>query len=168
MADFLKRTPVEYNGVFNLIASDWLLITAEHEGKVNTMTASWGGFGHLWNKYVAYFFIRPQRYTKTFVDAQDMVSLCALGESYRKALNYLGTVSGRTEDKIKKAELTVLHDNGTPYFEQAHTVFICKKLFMQNLTEESFIEKSIIGSFYPEKDFHTMYVAEIKNILVKK
>ena len=38
---------------FKLIDKDWLLITAEKDGKVNTMTASWGGLGILWNKKVA-------------------------------------------------------------------------------------------------------------------
>ena len=28
---------------FKLIGNDWMLLTAEKEGKVNTMTASWGG-----------------------------------------------------------------------------------------------------------------------------
>ena len=53
---------------FEMIGKDWLLITAEKDGKVNTMTASWGGVGVLWNKKVAYIFIRPQRYTKEFVE----------------------------------------------------------------------------------------------------
>lgn len=36
---------------FKLIGKDWMLITAEKEGKVNTMTASWGGFGVMWGIY---------------------------------------------------------------------------------------------------------------------
>jgi len=35
---------------------------------LNTITASWGGFGVLWGKNVAFIFIRPQRYTKEFVE----------------------------------------------------------------------------------------------------
>jgi flavin reductase (DIM6/NTAB) family NADH-FMN oxidoreductase RutF len=154
--------------LFKLIADDWMLITAEHKGRVNTMTASWGGFGHIWNKYAAYFFIRPQRYTKTFVDAQDTVSLCVLGGSCRDTLNYLGTASGRNEDKIEKAHLTVLYEDGTPYFAESQTVFICKKLFSQPFTEQSFYDKNIISACYPEKDFHTLYIAEIQQILVRE
>ncbi len=30
---------------FKMIGSDWMLITAEKNGTVNTMTASWGGVG---------------------------------------------------------------------------------------------------------------------------
>ena len=49
---------------FDKIGKDWLLISATKSGKTNTMTASWGTLGHLWNKDVAIIFIRPQRYTK--------------------------------------------------------------------------------------------------------
>lgn len=55
--------------VFHMIGKEWLLVTAEKEGKVNTMTASWGGLGVMWGKNVAYIVLRPQRYTKEFVDA---------------------------------------------------------------------------------------------------
>ena len=35
---------------WKMIGDEWMLITAEKAGKVNTMTASWGGMGILWNK----------------------------------------------------------------------------------------------------------------------
>ena len=50
---------------FNLIGKEWLLISATDGNKCNTMTASWGGLGVIWNKNVATVYIRPQRYTET-------------------------------------------------------------------------------------------------------
>ena len=38
---------------FQMIGKEWLLVTAEKEGKANTMTASWGGVGIMWGKPVA-------------------------------------------------------------------------------------------------------------------
>ena len=35
---------------FQMIGKEWLLVTAEKEGKTNTMTASWGGVGIMWGK----------------------------------------------------------------------------------------------------------------------
>lgn len=35
---------------FQMIGKDWMLVTAEKDGKVNTMTASWGGAGVMWGK----------------------------------------------------------------------------------------------------------------------
>ena len=140
----LKFTPFD-------LKNEWMLVTAEKDGKVNTLTASWGGLGIMWNKEVAFVVIRPQRYTKSF----------------KKKLSYLGNTSGRDEDKIAKAELTIVHDNGIPYFEEAHTSIFVKKLFVQPITEDSFLDKGIIGHWYPAKDFHYLYIAEITKVLEK-
>ena len=57
---------------FTKIGKEWMLITAgamaEH---CNTMTASWGAMGVMWGKNVVSVYIRPQRYTKEFVDAEE-------------------------------------------------------------------------------------------------
>ena len=72
---------------FTKIGKEWMLITAGDEKKSNTMTASWGGVGIMWGKNVATAYIRPQRYTKEFVDAEDMYTLSFFKEEYRKALD---------------------------------------------------------------------------------
>ena len=38
---------------FKLIGKDWMLITSGNKEKFNTMTASWGSIGVLWNKNIA-------------------------------------------------------------------------------------------------------------------
>jgi hypothetical protein len=35
---------------FEMIGGSWMLITAGTEDSFNSMTASWGGMGFLWNK----------------------------------------------------------------------------------------------------------------------
>ena len=77
---------------FQMIGKEWLLVAAEKEGKINAMTASWGGVGVMWGKNVAFLVIRPQRYTKEFIDVSETVSLSVLGEAYRKTLGYFGSV----------------------------------------------------------------------------
>lgn len=149
------------------LKNEWMLVTAEKDGKVNTLTASWGGLGIMWNKEVAFVVIRPQRYTKEFIDGADSFSLTFFDKSFKKKLSYLGNTSGRDEDKIAKAELTIVHDNGIPYFEEAHTSIFVKKLFVQPITEDSFLDKGIIGHWYPAKDFHYLYIAEITKVLEK-
>ena len=39
---------------FQMIGKEWLLVTAEKDGKANTMTASWGGVGVMWDRNVHY------------------------------------------------------------------------------------------------------------------
>jgi flavin reductase (DIM6/NTAB) family NADH-FMN oxidoreductase RutF len=150
---------------FKLIGSDWMLITAKKGEKTNMMTASWGGVGILWNKPVATIYVRPQRYTKEFIDNEEYFSLCVLPEEYRQILNYCGTKSGRDEDKIAETKLTIDESEKAPIFKESRLVLICKKLYAQDLTEQSFIDKSLVEKNYQAKDFHTMYIAEIEKIL---
>lgn len=153
---------------FTMIGKEWMLVSARKpDGSINTMTASWGGVGILWNKEVAFVFIRPQRYTKEFIDAQDQITLSFYDESYRKTLSYLGTISGKDEDKIAKANLHPIVEEGAVYFEEANTVLICKKLFEQPLDPKGFFDPALIEKNYPNNDFHAMYIVEITKVLSK-
>ena len=152
---------------FQMISKDWMLVTAEKDGKANTMTASWGGLGVMWGKNVAYIVLRPQRYTKEFVDAVDTFSLSFLSNDHRDTLNYLGTKSGRDEDKIAKSGLTLTHEDGVPYFAEAQTVLLCRKMYAQVFDPACFIAKDAEQQWYPKKDYHTLYIAEITDILTK-
>lgn len=163
---FQEIKPSELNkNPFTMIGKEWLLVTAGDEQKANTMTASWGGLGVMWGKEVAFIVIRPQRYTKEFIDSQDHLSLCVLNESHRKTLSYLGTVSGREEDKIQKSGLTLAFNESAPYFQEADTVLICKKLYAQEFHPECFLDTQLDQKWYPDHDYHTMYVCEIEKIL---
>ena len=71
---------------FTLIGDQWMLITAGTPDHCNTMTASWGGVGVIWGAPAATCYIRPQRYTKEFVDQNEYFSLCFFDESYREKL----------------------------------------------------------------------------------
>ena len=153
--------------VFRVIGKDWLLVTAEAEGKANAMTASWGGMGIMWGKPVAYIFLRPSRYTKEFIDKSEGLTLSVFAEDRRKMMNYFGTVSGRDEDKIAKAGLTACHDNGRTYFDEARVTMLCRKLYAQELKQACFIDKACDEKWY-NNDYHTMYIVEIEKILVQE
>lgn len=158
-ADQFRKNP------FQLIGKDWMLITAGNEEKVNTMTASWGGLGVMYGKNVAFVVIRPQRYTKEFVDREETFSLSFFDKEYRKTLNYLGTVSGRNEDKIAKSGLTLVRHEATPYFDEAELVLLCRKLFRQPLSTDGLLEEKLNTTWYRNGDYHTLYIAEVTKIL---
>ena len=46
----------------------WMLVTAGALDSWNTMTASWGGMGVLWDKKICVCFVRPTRYTYEFME----------------------------------------------------------------------------------------------------
>lgn len=168
MSNFHEISTKELSGnTFKMIGNDWMLVTAEKENQVNTMTASWGGFGVMWGKDVAFIVIRPQRYTKEFVDSAKTFSLSFFDDKDKSILAYCGKVSGRSEDKIQKTGLITAYHEETPYFSQAKTVLICKKLYNQPMHKEGFTDANLYENWYHNNDVHTIYIAEITKILVR-
>ncbi|MBU5470393.1 flavin reductase [Falcatimonas sp. MSJ-15] len=158
---------LEFNP-FTKIGKDWMLITAGDEKKANTMTASWGGVGVLWGKNVVYIFVRESRYTKEFIDNGDSFSLTFFDKNFSKSgLKYLGAVSGRDEDKIKNANMSVDYYDDVPYIDEGNVVFICKKLSETKIEKEQFIDSDIDEKWYKDGNYHTMYVGEITQILAR-
>ena len=133
---FKEIAPEELQeNAFKVIGKDWLLVTGTAEGKSNAMTASWGGMGVMWGKPVAFLVIRPQRYTKEFID---------------------------------KAGLTAVEDNGRVYFEEARMAMVCRKLYAQEMQEGCLLDAGSKAKWYPDKDYHTLYIVEIEKMLVKE
>ncbi len=165
---FKEISPYEAENIFKLWNKDWALITAKHGDKVNMMTASWGLCGILWNKPVAVCFIRPQRYTFKFTEASDRLSLTFYDEKYRNELTLCGRKSGKDVDKIKETGFTLATDeSGTPYFEEAKLVMICRKLYVDDLKKSAFIDPELLKN-YPSDDFHRVYICEIEKLLQKE
>lgn len=153
---------------FKMIGKDWMLITAQKDEKVNSMTASWGGMGVMWGKNVAFVVVRKSRYTKELIDGSDTFSLSFFDrDKYGKILSYMGSTSGRDEDKIEKSGLTVKHCKGIPFFSEATKVITCKKMCCQPINLESLIDEGIENQWYKDKDYHDLYIGEIVDILVK-
>ncbi|MEE1003452.1 MAG: flavin reductase family protein [Acutalibacteraceae bacterium] len=149
-----------------LVSDEWMLVAAGNEDNYNMMTASWGYFGEMWGKDTAVTVIRPQRYTKEFIDNEEYFSLSFYGDN-KDIHKICGKKSGRDTDKAKGSGLTPVFDNNTVYFEQARLVVICKKIYCQKIEPECFVDKSIIDKWYDD-DFHYAYVGEIEKVLIKE
>lgn len=168
MSDFKEIAPKDLEkNPFQMIGSDWMLLTSKAGDQVNTMTASWGGVGIMWGKPVAYLVIRSSRFTKELIDKSQTLSISFLGKEHKKTLGYLGSVSGREEDKIKKSGLSVVYENDIPYFQEANTVMLCRNLFTQELTLDHLLEQDFIQKWYSDHDLHSLYIVEIEKVLTK-
>ena len=168
MNEFVKINAEEWSAnPFHAIGKQWMLLTAGGAEKSNPMTASWGGVGILWNKPVAYLFIRPQRYTYQLAENGDTMTACFFKEEHRATLSYCGTHSGREGDKAEKCGLTpILHESGAVYYKEAKTVLVLQKLYVDTLKEEGFVDESLLSN-YKNGDFHRVYICEIKEVLQK-
>ena len=155
-----------------MIAKEWMLVTAGNRDRgYNTMTASWGHLGSIWGHGgglpTAVIYLRPQRYTKEFVDREELFTICVFPEAYKKDLGYLGRVSGRDEDKVAATSLTPVFDGEYTYFAEAKLVLVCRKLYQSTLQEDGFIDKAILTDNYPNRDLHDMYIGEIVKVLAE-
>lgn len=169
MASELKSVSIYdiKDNAFKLIADDWMLVTAGTPESFNTMTASWGTLGELWNRKIAVCFVRPSRHTYQFMEREDIFSLSFFDEQYRDALNFCGTKSGRDVDKMAHTGLIpVASNHGTVYFEQARLVLVCRKLYIHDIDPGRFLDPKIEKQ-YPQKDYHRMYVGEILETLIR-
>ena len=157
--------PDQLESACRLIGKDWMLVCAGD----NAMTASWGGMGVLWNKPVAFVFIRPQRHTYNMTEQNDRMALAFFDESYRATLRYFGTHSGRDEDKFAATGLcrTPHPQNGTLYPAEAHLVLFCRKLYVDDLKKDHFLDPALLAN-YSADDFHRMYVCEIEEAWIKE
>lgn len=153
-----------------MIGQQWTLITAADQahGKVNAMTASWGGMGVLWSKKVAYIFVRPQRYTHGLLDSQEIFTLGFLPESCRKALQYCGAHSGQSEDKLANCGLHGRMGGRDPSHRRVGGHAGLPQALRHELDPSCFTDREADARYYPDRDYHTMYVGEILKVLVKE
>jgi len=165
---FKKIEVSEIGNVFNLIGKDWMLISAGDEKNINTMTASWGTLGVMWNKNVAMIGVRPERYTYEFIEKNEYFTLSFFDEKHKKDLVYLGTKSGRDEDKIEKSNLNLVKGENLPYFQEAKLVIKCKKIFRNEIGENNFLDSNINSWYDGPNDIggkHIFYIGEIVEVL---
>ncbi|MGN0342502.1 MAG: flavin reductase [Roseburia sp.] len=152
---------------FTQIGQEWMLVSAGDETKANTMTASWGGVGVMWGKNVATIYIRASRYTKEFIDSHDTFSITFLDKAYKNEMKLLGTVSGRNQDKMAEAKLHFNYSMDTPFVDEGNLVLICRKLSATPITKDQFVDSQIQEKWYSDEDYHTMYIGEILQIMVR-
>ena len=165
---FHSINPKDLTGnVFSMIGDRWMLITAGTAQHCNTMTAAWGGLGVFWGEASATCYIRPQRYTKEFVDREDYFTLSFFSDEWKPALTVCGKTSGRDTDKIAQCGLTpVAAECGAPYFQQAELVMVCRKRYVQDM-DAAAIPQDVKEKFYPQQDYHTMYIGHVIEVLQK-
>lgn len=142
---------------------EWAIVAAGGKKRHNAMTISWGGFGIMWGRPVVTIYLRPQRYTRGFVEKKSRFSLNFMPQTkkYRDAMTYIGRVSGRDEDKMAQVGLEFNLEDKTPTIKDAELIFQCRVLYRGRIEKQNFIERDMAKEYYPEKDYHFVYIAEI-------
>ncbi len=167
--NFKRLSALEWkDNIFQRIGTDWMLICAGKEGETNAMTASYGGFGHLFHKPVAHIYVRPERHTYSLIEKENTFSLGFFNDpAMRSALQFCGRESGKNQDKLAACHLTSAFHNNTPYIEQADVNVICRVIYKQDLDPDALYDASTRTQNYASGGIHRMYIGEIVDILQK-
>lgn len=149
--------------LFELWDRKWFLLACgDFAGRrFNSMTVSWGAMGIMWNRPFAMIVVRPQRYTRGFLEQFDNFTLSAFPEQYKKQLDVLGTQSGREMDKINFAGLTAIASAqvSSPSFDEAELIVECRKMYFDDYEPRNFLAPGIARMY--DGDYHRMYFGEI-------
>ena len=148
------------NGVKNGV-----LITGKADGRVNSMTISWGMVGVEWGKPVFITFVRESRFTRSLLEKNGEFTVnIPLDDSAKKILGYCGAKSGRDVDKAKEIGLT---------YEEPETISVpgVKELpltlAMTEENREKFYPQNVESSFSgANRDTHIAYYGEIVDAYV--
>ena len=127
---------------FERFDRDWALLTAGTMERFNSMTISWGSMGTIWNKPIITVYVRPDRYTWSFLQEHDTFTVSFYPARYRDALMKMGRLSGRDADKPKAAGLTPAAAGDTVTFAEAEQTFLCKKIYMNQLNYDAVLEEA--------------------------
>ena len=103
-----------------------------------------------------------------YYNPDEVVGGKTMREQLRFAMSYWHTLCGDGTDMFgigtvdkSYGGLTPMEIDGSMSFQESETVIVCKKLFYQDIDPEGFVDKTIDGVCYPEKDYHRMYVGEV-------
>lgn len=157
MKDFINKAFEVYN-------KEWALVTAGNENSFNTMTISWGGLGTIWNKPVATVYVKPIRYTHSFLDANEYFTVSFYDEKYKDQLTLLGRKSGRDCDKVAEAGFTPVKAGESMTFKQAKLTLLCKKIYRQDLITDT-MPQYAVDTYYIDEAPHTMFIGEVVDII---
>ncbi|MBR1517356.1 MAG: flavin reductase [Bacteroidales bacterium] len=156
------------------IFQDAAALTVGKPGNMNSMTIGWGSFGILWghDSHVATVYVRKSRFTHHLMEENETFTIEAFPPEYSEKLKYLGTASGRDEDKMRGCGMTVkTMPCGAPAFEEGNIIIECRKIFTTDYAT-TLMDSTVVQRWYTKgEDFdniHTAYVGEITGIWVKK
>ena len=149
---------------FDQFDKEWALVTSGGINKHNSMTVSWGGMGILWNKRVITIYIKPCRYTYSFMEENDYFVVSFFKEEYRRSLAVMGSNSGRDVNKDKLSGLTPIEHDKVTIYKEAYLTFVCKKIYYNDLVLEN-VPEDAKGKYYIKEKQHRMYVGEIVEVI---
>jgi flavin reductase (DIM6/NTAB) family NADH-FMN oxidoreductase RutF len=142
-----------------------LLVTEGDDRKPNAMTIGWGLLGTMWAKPVCIVAVRHSRHTFKLMEEAKSWAVCLPAKGMETTLDFCGTKSGRTYDKFKECKLTAKKGIviESPYIEECPVHIECATIFKTDMRPGQ-LETKIEAEMYKTKDFHMLYMGEVKGV----
>jgi len=135
------------------------LTVKDNQGKINTMTISWGFPGFLWAKPHFITVVRPQRYTREFLKTADSFTVSVPFGHMEEALRICGVKSGRDIDKSTVVTFQDAKSVSSPVVAGCDFYYECKINYQDTLHKDK-IPEATYAAFYKD-DWHDFFIGEI-------
>ena len=140
-------------------------LTVSNGDKVNTMTVSWGFIGFIWNKPHFITVVRPQRYTREFLEKTDAFTISIPYGTMSEELGVCGSKSGRDIDKASIVNFAKAQSVDGHIVDGCNMHYECRKVCADQMREA--VLPTMIREKYYNDDYHIVYVGEIVNCYAK-
>ena len=137
-------------------------LTVQAGEKINTMTIGWATIGFVWKKEIFMVAVRDSRYTFELIEkSNDFTVTVPTDPSYKDAVMFCGTKSGREYDKFSECGLhpKIAKKTVSPIIDIPGVHYECK------IIHKSPMDPALLDNdfqrLYPAKDYHTLYFGEI-------
>ncbi|MCC8188320.1 MAG: flavin reductase [Bacteroides sp.] len=157
--------------VFTLVNKDFTVLTGGTPELYNSMIASWGGWGTLFDKPATWCFLRSNRYTLGLIRKEKGYTMSYFEEEYKEEIMPFGMQSGG--DKMKHTRLTAVQTPaGNMTFKEAKLIIECELFEVTTVSPDDFeteeAREFVVAAHAETKDYHKIVFGEITNVWVRK
>ena len=145
---------------------EWALLTVGDKREFNMMTITGLMMGQMWLRKTLQVYVHPARHSYGIINKAEYFTVSFFPEPRSKALEIAGRLHGNQCDKTKETGLTPQFDQNGVYFNEADTVFVCRKIYHTDVQQQSFDSEEVFKKYYRDGSmFHRIFIGEIDKVL---
>ncbi len=160
----MSKQEIAYDDYFQqvnkILGSGGLLLGAGAPDKpTNAMTIGWGSLGVTWGKPTWTVLVRPSRFTYQLIEESGDFTVNVPSPDLADAVTYLGTKSGRDEDKLAKLGLAIVPAQKVTsgIIAPCPINYECKIIGSSDILPQM-LSDTVKSEYYPQGDYHRVYV----------